>query len=84
MSNLIEMLQSCTEERQDAILLNKREYHRAARDMEAHWEAFRSSLSQQQLQQLDDLLSQESTIQRLEEEAAFEAALALGMELGRL
>lgn len=84
MSDLIEMLQFCTEERQNVILQNKREYHQAARNIEAHWEAFRSSLSEQQLQELDGLLAEESKIQLLEEEAAFEAALALGIDLGRL
>ena len=84
MKPFIDELYSYAQDRQVSRYLQTAEYRRAISDIEEGWEAFRSTLTAEQGERLDALLSQEAEITHLEDEASFCSALSMGIELGRL
>ena len=64
--------------------LQTAEFRRAAFDIEKDWEAFRSTLTAEQGERLNALLSRNAEITHLEDEASFCSALSMGITLGRL
>ncbi len=64
--------------------LCSREYQRALFGLEEAWEDFRGTLTEEQGQTLDGLLSRQFEAACLEDEASFLAGLSMGMDLARL
>ena len=84
MDSLIDALYFYAKERQVSHYLQTTEYRRAVSHIEEDWEAFRSTLTAEQGEQLEELLTQEAKITHLEDEASFCSALSIGLTLGRL
>ncbi len=59
-------------------------YRVAGMRLTQHWKDFRATLTEEQVKNLDALQSEESSFRRMEEVAAFRAALSVGIELSRL
>ena len=71
-------------EREAPRYLRTAEYQQAALGVEEEWETFRSTLTVEQRERLETLLSKKAEITQLEDEAAFCSALSIGITLGRL
>ena len=84
MHPLIEILYFYAQQAQVGRYLQTAEYRRAVSHIEEDWKAFRSTLTAEQGERLDALLTQEAKITHLEDEASFSCALSMGIELGRL
>ncbi len=84
MQLLVEALYSYAQESLVSQYLQAVEYRRAVFDIEKDWEAFRSTLTAEQGERLNKLLSRNAEITHLEDEASFCSALSMGIELGRL
>ena len=84
MQDLLNALYDYAQENGVFRYLQAAEYRLAVSDIEEGWEAFRSTLTEEQGERLDALLSQNEEIARFEDEASFCSALSIGIELGRL
>ena len=84
MQSIFDMLYSYAQESQVSRYLWTEEYRQAISDIEENWEAFRSTLTEEQGERQRALLSQEAGITYLEDKASFCSALSMGIELGRL
>ena len=84
MWNLIDVLYSYAQETKVPPSLRTQEYRCAVHGLEEGWESFRSGLTEDQERTLDRLLSKESTVEHLEDKAAFAAGISIGLGLGRL
>lgn len=84
MEGFLRALYDYAQEQKIEDYLESWEYRRATYDLEADWTAFRATLTVEQDQRLDALLSRERSAGELEEEAAFCCGLSIGVGLGRL
>lgn len=84
MEGFLDALYEYAQEQGIAPYLETWEYRRAAYDLEEDWTAFRSTLTAEQDQDLDALLTRERNAEYLEEEAVFRCGLSMGIGLGRL
>ena len=84
MEALLHALYFYAQENQVFRRLQTPEYRRAVSETEESWEAFRSTLTAEQKERLDALLSQNEEIAHLVDEASFCCALSMGIALGRL
>ena len=84
MQNFLDTLYHHAQESLVSRYLQTAEYRRAVLDIEKDWEAFRSTLTAEQVERLKELLSRDAKITHLEDEASFCSALSIGIELGRL
>ncbi len=84
MNTLIKALYLYAQENRVSRRLQTSEYRRAITGVEEGWEAFRSTLTGEQGQKLDDLLFREREINHLEDEAVLLAGVSIGLDLGRL
>ena len=71
-------------ERETPRYLQMTEYRQAAICVEEEWERFRSTLTEEQRERLEILLSKKAEVTHLEDEASFCSALSIGITLGRL
>jgi len=84
MQDLVEALYLYAQENLMGRCLQSWEYRQTVRGAEEDREAFRSTLTEEQNQKLETLLSQEREIGLLEDEALLLAGISIGLELGRL
>ena len=84
MELLFDTLYSYVQENQVFRYLQTPEYRRAVSNIEKDWVRFRSTLTAEQSNQLDALLTRERDVALIEDEASFCSALSIGISLGRL
>ena len=84
MQPFLEALYFYVLEREVPRYLQTTEYQQAALRVEEKWERFRSTLTEEQRERLEMLLSKKAEIAHLEDEASFCGALSIGITLGRL
>lgn len=65
-------------------LLNTSGYYAAGMQLAQHWEAFRATLTKEQVETLEAVQDEEAIVRRMEDQAAFRAALSMGIQLSRL
>lgn len=84
MHPLIDALYFHAQQAQVCRYLQTAEYRRAVSHIEEDWESFRSTLTAEQGERLNGLLTREAEITHLEDEASFCCALSIGIDLGRI
>jgi len=84
METLIDTLYVYAQENRVTQHLRTSEYHQAMAGIEEEWKAFQSTLTAEQGEKLDALLSRERVINFLDDKATFLAALSIGLDLGKL
>ena len=84
MSDLINHLFFYSEDHCIPQSLETPEYRRTISGLEQDWTGFRASLTAEQGQRLEDLLSRQFALKLTEEQAVFRSGLSIGVTLGRL
>lgn len=84
MEDFINALYGYAQEIQVPRYLANTEYRQAMEKLVSEWDEFCASLTKEQNQQLDALMTKKGVIGLMEEQAAFCSALSIGISLGRL
>ena len=84
MESYLKTLYGYAQEIQIPRYLANTEYRQAMEKLVSEWDEFCASLTKEQNQQLDALMTKKGVIGLMEEQAAFCSVLSIGISLGRL
>ena len=84
MRSLIETLYFYAQEHRVMDRLQTREYRQVSSGLEADWEDFRTTLTEDQERRLEALLVRQLKAGCLEDRASFLAGISIGLELARI
>lgn len=84
MQPLVDTLYFYAQEHRTAGYLESREYRQCSSGLEEEWDNFRTTLTAEQEQRLELLLTRQFEAGCLEDRASFLAGVSVGLELSRL